>query len=327
MSLGQKKRMIKSCLIKRYTRFRAYQLGAEGSSFSYYDGSQFTLIEARMTDVNRPHIYTEMKKCGTLELSCLHITSWDADHCARSDLEEILEKLKPNKIEYPGYAPHTENAKECLNIIKNYKNKNEEKVIKKIDPSYIQSLKNAETWGYRHILFHPKFISEESNNNSTVKLFRTGSFNVASMGDVESQKISSYLKTSKSFSQEIDIMILAHHGADNGFTTNSFLKTVRPTIAVCSSNYDNQFEHPKKEIRSLLNKYRIPIYTTKTGDVVIVSLPPHTKQYKVFNLISNSHELSCKKVFITKKSKKLDHNRDTVNNIYKGNKNPFKKFF
>ena len=34
---------------KIYTRFRAYQLGNAGSSFSYYADGHFTLIEARLT--------------------------------------------------------------------------------------------------------------------------------------------------------------------------------------------------------------------------------------------------------------------------------------
>lgn len=157
-----------------------------------------------------------------------------------------------------------------------------------------------------------------------MKLFRTGSFNVASLGDVESVAISASLRTYKSFYSEIDVMILAHHGADNGFTTSSFLKKVQPTIAVCSSNYDNKFEHPKKEIRELLNKQRIPIYTTKTGDIIVVSLPPHTTKYKIFNLISDSTKLSSEATFTTKKSKKLVHNLDTVKNIFEGNRRPFK---
>jgi competence protein ComEC len=42
-------------------------------------------------------------------------------------------------------------------------------------------------------------------------------------------------------------MILAHHGADNGFTTKSFLAHIDPALAICSSDYDN----PREEIREL----------------------------------------------------------------------------
>lgn len=314
-----------SSLEKHYTRFRAYQLGAEGSSFSYYDGSYFTLIEARLNEVNKPNVISELNQCGLSKINCLHITSWDADHCAEKDLKDIL-LFEPNKIEYPGYEPHTDTAKACLKLITAYKNEKKDKKVVRVDPPYIKTLEDAHSWGYKNILFHPKYISENSNDNSTVKLFRSGSFNVASLGDVDSNVISASLRTYKTFYSEIDIMILAHHGADNGFTTSAFIKKVQPTIAVCSSNYDNKFEHPKEEIRELLHKNEIPIYTSKTGDIVIVSLPPHTSKFKVFNLISNSTEISSEKIYTTKKSKTLSHNYDTVRNIYQGNKRPFKGF-
>lgn len=316
---------MKNSLKSKYTRFRAYQLGNEGSSFSYFDGSQFTLIEARLTQISRPRLEAELKECGVEKINCLHITSWDDDHCLKNELKEIFDNFMPARIEYPGYDPHTDNAKECLNIIKAYKQKDASRVIQKVDPSYIISLENAEKLGYKNIFYHPKYISENSNNNSTIKLFRSGCFNVASLGDVEDSIISARLRRCSIFANEVDIFILAHHGADNGFTTSAFLKAVRPRIAVCSSNYDNQFDHPKPEIRALLNKYGIHLYTTKTGDIVIKSINPHDKRYQVFNLIANSTEIYSTKIFESKKSKGLENNQDTVRNIYK-NQKPFWKF-
>jgi competence protein ComEC len=44
-------------------------------------------------------------------------------------------------------------------------------------------------------------------------------------------------------------MILAHHGADNGFTSKSFLTHIDPALAICSSDHDNQYDRPREEIR------------------------------------------------------------------------------
>lgn len=218
----------------KVTRFRAYQLGNAGSSFSYFNGSQFTLIEARYNETNSPSIISEMEICGVTELAVLHITSWDQDHCSAAQLKEIIEQLKPKKIEYPGYSPHTESGSACLEIIKEFK-KSMEAVA--VTPKYIDGLNKAKDYGYRDILYHPKFLSaDSSNDNSTVKLFRSGSINVLSLGDVESTQISSGIKSYRSIKNEVDVMILAHHGADNGFTTSSFLKRVRPTIAIASAD-------------------------------------------------------------------------------------------
>jgi hypothetical protein len=53
--------------------------------------------------------------------------------------------------------------------------------------------------------------------------FGAASFNLLSPGDVESAVISGRLRRDKYPSRETDVSILAHHGADNGFTNKSFL--------------------------------------------------------------------------------------------------------
>lgn len=97
---------------------------------------------------------------------------------------------------------------------------------------------------------------------------------------------------------EVDVMIMAHHGADNGFTTKDFYKKIDPKIAICSSDYSNQFDHPRTEIRNLLYQEGINLYTTKTGDVVVYC--NDTKTVHVANLISNSEVVSSKLSFEAK---------------------------
>ena len=296
------------------TRFRAYQLGNAGSSFSYFNGTAFTLIEARLTPLNKISIKQEIDLCNASGVNVLHITSWDQDHCTPSQLQEILDTYTPSKVEYPGYPPHTDSGRDSLKIIQTYKSGDKEKrKTVQITPDYISSLNKAENYGYRDILHHPKFIdAESSNNNSTVKHFRTGSFNVLSLGDVESSNIASGLRRQRSVYQEVDVMILAHHGADNGFTTSSFIKKVRPSVAIASADYANQFEHPKQKIKDLLHKNKVDLFTTKTGDVVIFSTGNHTGHYKVVNLKAGSSEVSSSHDFYAKKSVFLTKNADTI---------------
>lgn len=309
-------------MVKRIiTRFRAYQLGTEGSSFSYFADDVFTLIEARLTNVNSLTLNHELVKCEKQMIDTLHITSWDKDHCAPSELEIILKRFKPKRIEYPGYEPHTDTAKESFEIIKKYKlilsTKTQKVSLIKINPAYINSLKGSSEWGYKNIFYNPKKIfSDNSNDNSTVKFFRTGSFNVVSLGDVENKNISSKCRRSKHFQKETDILILPHHGANNGFISSKFLKVVKPTLVVCSSNYDNKYDHPDHQIRNLLNNHGIPLYTTKTGDVLINSIDNHERKYCVYDLISNSEEISSADEFESKKYRYLNNNPDTVRNFF-----------
>ncbi len=315
-------------LLKKFTRFRAYQLENAGSSFSYFDGKTFTLIEARLTDLNRPRIEKEMKICTVSRLGCLHITSWDTDHCDDAELEQILYKYFPLKIEYPGYPPKSDTAIKCLKLIREYRTNMSSTgataAIQSIDPDYVKSLNPAEALGYRDVVYHPRYLSEKSNDNSTVKLFRTGCFNVASLGDVEDPMIGAMLRRCRLFTDEVDVLILAHHGADNGFTTGKFLKFVKPTVAICSSDYANQYDHPRDEIRDLLYEQKIPLYTTKTGDVAIQSQHTHTHLYKLINLKADSTEISSTADFVSKKSEKLKNNMDTIRNVYGPRRRPYR---
>ncbi len=297
------------------TRFRAYQLSSAGSSFSYCSGNKFVLIEGRYCEDNEASIEQELRICGVEQISTLHITSWDQDHCSPGQLEQILVKFKPGKVEYPGYSPHTDCGKESLAIIKSYKSSKVKSSIISVTPKYINSLDSASSYGYRNIMYWPKNIDpENANNNSTVKQFRSGSFNVLSLGDVESTQISSYLRRARTISSEVDVMIMAHHGADNGFTTSSFLREVRPTLTIATSNYGNQFNHPKPEIRELLHKFDVRLFTTKTGDVIVSSIGNHAGQYEVVNLKAGSAEISSRYVGHARKSIYLKNNEDTLRN-------------
>jgi len=309
----------------RVTRFRAYQLGNAGSSFSYFNGSEFTLLEARYNEVNESSIKQELELCQSKGIHTLHITSWDLDHCSPSQLDKLLTEYNPRKIEYPGYNPHTDSGKESLKLIRAYNSKGKgSKTVVSVTPEYISSLDSAENYGYRDTLSHPKYLDDKSsNNNSTVKHFRSGSFNVLSLGDVECNNIASGLRRQRTINQEADVMILAHHGASNGFTTSSFIKTVRPKIAIASADYANQFKHPKQEIRDLLHKHDVRLFTTKSGDVVIFSTGNHTGHYRVVNLKSGSSAISSQYDFYARKSQFLKNNTDTIRaKINRGNRGP-----
>jgi competence protein ComEC len=297
------------------TRFRAYQLDSAGSSFSYASGTSFILIEGRYCEGNEDSIKQELRICGLDQITTLHITSWDQDHCSPKQLEKILEEFKPQKVEYPGYVPHTDCGKESLGIIESFKKNRARAKVVAVTPEYIASLDAASNYGYNNIMYWPKEMdSDNANNNSTVKQFRSGSFNVLSLGDVESTHISSYLRRARTINSEVDVMIMAHHGADNGFTTSAFLKAVRPTLAIATSNYGNQFNHPKPEIRELLHKHDVRLFTTKTGDVIVNSLDKHAGSFEVVNLKAGSAEVSSRYVGHARKSLYLRNNADTLRN-------------
>lgn len=281
-----------------YTRFRAYQLGNKGSSFSYAVDGNFTLIEARYNDLNRKFILSEMGVMGCQTITTLHITSWDTDHCKPTELKQILLELKPTFIECPGYEPDGPESIESLRLINSYRASKAYAIKRSYTPEFINSLGYAEERKFSNIIYNPLEITDNHNNNSTVALFRRGRFTVLSLGDCEDPNIANRIANSDIVCNETDVMIVAHHGADNGFTTLDFLKKIHPKIAVCSSNYDNEYEHPKQEIKRMLYDAQIPLYTTKTGDVVVMC--GDNNVMRVVNLCSNSQNVSSVKDYTPK---------------------------
>ena len=176
-----------------------------------------------------------------------------------------------------------------------------------------------ETLAFKNTYYNPRCIDENyGNNNSTVKHFRTGSFNLLSFGDVESHLISARLRRCSILRRETDVMILAHHGANNGFTNKKLLNHLEPSLTICSSNYDNQYEHPDAEIRKLLNDQNIRLMTTKTGDIIVKSIGDHDGMVRAINLKSGSTEVSSQFDFLSKKKKIVSHNTDSIRNLYAG---------
>ena len=304
------------------TRFRAYHLGNPGSAFSYFADGHLTLIEARMTEESRPQLVDEMQMCGLTSADTLHITSWDTDHCRESELTTMLELTRPERIECPGYKPYSGSSIRCQDIIREYRNSrrltNRSVEITFVTPDYIEGLSESEDLAFRNTYYNPHWIDPDcANDNSTVKHFRKGSFNVLSLGDVESPQISSYLSRRRILGRETDIMILAHHGADNGFTNERLLRNLKPSVAICSSDYSNMYDHPRQEIRDLLYELGIPLYTTKTGDVVIRSIGDHVGKYRLTNLKERNDSISSQADFEAKKKRLLGFNLDSQRNLYR----------
>lgn len=275
--------------MNKITRFRAYQLGVKGASFSLSVDSDFTLIEARINECNAMNVINEMRIVGAQCLSLLHITSWDEDHCAEKDLSYILEYLKPQRIEYPGYMPDTECGKNCRRMILAYL-QNLRLDGTSMSPAFINSLEAGESAKFSTIIYNPTKEYEKHNDMSTAALFRKGRFTVLSLGDCESPEIAKTIMNDVMATKETDIMLMAHHGADNGFTTESFIRAISPRVAICACDYDNQYEHPRKEVTQMLYDNGIKYFTTKTGDVLIVC--DTDNNVHVTNYIGNGTKIS-----------------------------------
>lgn len=284
------------------TKFRAFQLDSEGSLFSYFKKHQYYLIEARLPKGGLSVLINDLKIHNKSNVDVLHITSWDVDHCNYDDLIQILNHLRPNIIEIPSYIPETDTGKLCRKTILSYDDIHQKYKpnVQVMSKEYIAGLSSAESLGTNNVVYHSAYNSLNKNDMSLIKLFRSNGFNVLSLGDCESQEIATHLLRTNLITTEVDVLILPHHGADNGFLTGNFLDNVKPKLAVCSSNTGNQYEHPKPNIRALLSARDIPLLTTKRGDVIVVH-DENTSISRALNLISDNQAKEPDIVFTPKR--------------------------
>lgn len=103
------------------------------------------------------------------------------------------------------------------------------------------------------------------NAGSLVLGVRFGRFSMLLTGDVEG-KGEEFL-TDRIKGQKFDILKVAHHGSKNS-TSDLFLKTIRPKIALISSGANNSYGHPHKETIARLRDRGCKIFeTAKNGAI------------------------------------------------------------
>ena len=169
----------------------------------------------------------------------------------------------------------------------------------RITPTLVRNQTFTRLFGH-DLFFGPDNIADgtSSNNKSTIKFFRVGSFQVLSLGDCEDETIANRLMQNEIIANEVDVLILAHHGADNGFTTTDFLRAVNPKVAICACDWDNMYSHPSQAVRSMLSNLNIKYYSTKAGDIIAQSIDKY--KFKVSNYISNNEKKESVEVFSNK---------------------------
>jgi len=284
------------------TKFRAFQLDSPGSLFSYYKSNDYTLIEARLPKGGIEILRGDLNYHGKDRIDTLHITSWDDDHCDWDSLSQIMNQFRPNRIEIPGYEPKSETGKACKKLIMQYDDIHQRYInnVTIYNNETISNLTPATAWDTSNVVYKSLFDVDNSNDMSQIRLFRSSGFNVLSLGDCESKDIAINLMQYATFiKNETDIIILPHHGSENTMLTPEFLDFCKPTLSICSSNYDNEYSHPRQSVVNLLTSKNVKSLTTKMGDIVVIK--EVNEDTKVYNYISNNNKLENIYTFKTKK--------------------------
>ena len=202
------------------------------------------------------------------------LTHPEFDHL--SGLNEILKKYKVSNILWTGIVRDTAEYKEWKKLIE------EEKAEIFIAKAGQKILWESETNNYMEVLYPFENLEgkvfEDSNNTSIISKLVFGKNSFLFTGDayknVEGELIN------KKAEIDSDVLKVSHHGSKTS-SSEEFIKSVSPQIAVISAGIGNKYGHPHQEVLELLEKYDIKVSRTdKDGDIKIIS---DGKNYEVSN--------------------------------------------
>ena len=108
------------------------------------------------------------------------------------------------------------------------------------------------------------------NNASCVVQIEMSGQRILMPGDIEK-------KTEKALVERFgkalrsDIMLVAHHGSKTS-STEDFIRTVSPQLAIVSSGMNNPYRHPHQSVVERFNRLSIPLYNTALSGAVEIKL-------------------------------------------------------
>lgn len=253
-----------------------------GNSYTVTEGT----IEVHMIDVGQGDSILIMAPKGNVLIDA-------GDESAEGDLRAYLDSMKIEKIDYlilthPD-ADHIGSADMVVNTYsvgsvmmepytytsktqtyKNLETAIETRSVTTIDPSP----NDVYSLGDLHITILGPLdtYKDDKNNNSIVARLDYGETSFMMTGDAEKKSekamISQYGLTGK---LRCNVLKVGHHGSTTS-TSEDFLSSVKPQIAIISCGEGNKFGHPKQETLDKLAAAGVTVYRTdKVGTIILIS--------------------------------------------------------
>lgn len=117
-------------------------------------------------------------------------------------------------------------------------------------------------------VLHPEKLSGDQNKDSISLRFVYGDIKFVFTGDAYKDQELQIIHSSVEV--EADILQLGHHGSDTS-NDQAFLQAVNPTVAIYSAGEGNLYDHPHKEVTSLVKDHGIDLYGTDVDGTIVVT--------------------------------------------------------
>lgn len=208
------------------------------------------------------------------KIDYIMISHFDTDHC--KGFEYVLENIKVKNVVISKQSETSENFKQIMKIIRK----------KRINLIIVQKGTKIKIDNFTTVdILSPKLenIADNMNDNSIVAKFEAYNFSILFTGDA-SEKIEKELIKEK-INLKSDILKVSHHGSKTG-TSEEFLKSVKPKIALIGVGENNKFGHPTKDVIKRLTENKIKIYRTDTDGEIRIKIKK-SKNIKIKKHITN----------------------------------------
>lgn len=222
-----------------------------------------------VSGVGEYRILPYLKYRGVQEIEAIFITHPDEDHC--NGIMELLLLAQKEGIMI---------RRLCLpDIDKSARTE----AYKKVERTALQAAVPVTYFSKGMLLqegslslqcLHPYqgYRTENENAYSLVLLMQCDDFEALFTGDVEEEGEEELIRELlKNKSISVEVLKVAHHGSKYS-TSEGFLKTIHPKLAIISCGEDNTYKHPHKETLDRLQREGAAVMTTPQYGAITVEI-------------------------------------------------------
>lgn len=234
----------------------------QGDAALLLSGGQAVLVDAGTVE-SAPSLVRYLEGIGVTELYAAIASHPHADHIG--GMAQVLETFP---VEHFYMGPETQNTSCYADMLEAL----EIQGIQPVVPSDGDVLSFGSGATVTFLGPADDVPADNLNNRSLIALFSTGAQRVLFMGDAESAAEQSLLAHHPDLS--CDILKVGHHGAATS-SSEEFLRTIHPSVAVISCGIDNDYGHPSDQTLQNLSLAGVDdVRITVEDSTVVLPLNP-----------------------------------------------------
>ena len=197
---------------------------------------------------NKP-LLAQLRQNGVNGFDAVMLSHWHDDHYGGVD--DVFSTYKVLNFLTPAIGDDKDIAENAHGILSAVGNNT---TLHTITPAMAVNIGDFEI---TILYFNSKATKE--NNRTAVMMAKCRNYEFLLMGDMETSEENKLLK--ENLMLDCEVLKLGHHGSKSS-TSEEFLDACKPEYAVISVGENNSYNHPHKDVISLLNRREIEYYRT-----------------------------------------------------------------